>query len=123
MAKAPFPSDTQDKFMLRLPDGMRDRVRAAAEANNRSMNAEIVATLEERYPPPIQSNELTRLLRHQGELFDRIMDEHDSSQREALVAEFNAVRSKVEKMSEVETLALFYSGDLQSFLKKGIDKE
>lgn len=35
-----------DKFMLRLPDGMRDRIKEAAEANNRSMNAEIVARLE-----------------------------------------------------------------------------
>ena len=40
-----------DKFMLRLPDGMRDRIKAAAEANSRSMNAEIVHTLEEKYPP------------------------------------------------------------------------
>ena len=38
--------------MLRLPDGMRDRIKAAADANNRSMNAEIVATLEQKYPPP-----------------------------------------------------------------------
>lgn len=45
------PQD-QDKFVLRLPDGMRDRIKAAAEANNRSMNAEIVATLEEQYPAP-----------------------------------------------------------------------
>lgn len=35
-----------DKFMLRLPDGMRDRIKAAAEHNNRSMNAEIVMALE-----------------------------------------------------------------------------
>ena len=35
-----------DKFMLRLPDGMRDRIKAAAEANNRSMNAEVVSALE-----------------------------------------------------------------------------
>ncbi|QRZ15959.1 Arc family DNA-binding protein [Paracoccus methylovorus] len=35
-----------DKFMLRLPDGMRDRIKAAAERNNRSMNAEIVMALE-----------------------------------------------------------------------------
>lgn len=40
-----------DKFMLRLPDGMRDRIKAAAEVNGRSMNAEIVATLHEKYPP------------------------------------------------------------------------
>lgn len=41
-----------DKFMLRLPDGMRDRIKRAADSNNRSMNAEIVATLEDKYPPP-----------------------------------------------------------------------
>ncbi|SFZ82394.1 Arc-like DNA binding domain-containing protein [Devosia enhydra] len=40
----------QDKYVLRLPDGMRDRIKAAAERNGRSMNAEIVATLDEKYP-------------------------------------------------------------------------
>lgn len=34
-----------DKFMLRLPDGMRAQIRVAAEENSRSMNAEIVARL------------------------------------------------------------------------------
>ena len=38
-----------DRFMLRLPDGMRDRIKAAAEENNRSMNAEIVARLEQTF--------------------------------------------------------------------------
>lgn len=42
---APTGRDS-DKFMLRLPDGMRDRIRDSAEANSRSMNAEIVARLE-----------------------------------------------------------------------------
>lgn len=39
-----------DQFMLRLPPGMRDRIRVEAEANGRSMNAEVVATLAEAYP-------------------------------------------------------------------------
>lgn len=39
----------QDKFMLRLPDGMRDRIKDAAEKNNRSMNAEIVSRLENSF--------------------------------------------------------------------------
>jgi hypothetical protein len=39
-----------DKFMLRMPDGMRDRIKAVADTNNRSMNAEIVSSLEEKYP-------------------------------------------------------------------------
>lgn len=34
-----------DKFMLRLPDGMRDRVKAAADAEGRSMNAEIIVAI------------------------------------------------------------------------------
>lgn len=50
MTKKSYPSDRQEQFMLRLPDGMRDRIKAAAEANNRSMNAEIVAALEDKFP-------------------------------------------------------------------------
>ena len=34
-----------EKFVIRLPDGMRDRIKASADANNRSMNAEIVSRL------------------------------------------------------------------------------
>ena len=35
-----------DGFMLRFPEGMRERIKAAADASNRSMNSEIVARLE-----------------------------------------------------------------------------
>jgi len=34
-----------DRYIVRLPDGMRDRIKKAAETNGRSMNAEIVARL------------------------------------------------------------------------------
>ncbi|MGI8390549.1 Arc family DNA-binding protein [Brucella anthropi] len=44
------PSDTADKFVLRLPGGMRERIKDIADKNNRSMNAEIIATLEQAYP-------------------------------------------------------------------------
>jgi plasmid stability protein len=49
-------SQNQDKFIVRLPDGLRDRMRLAAEANHRSMNAEMVALLEENYPAPVLEN-------------------------------------------------------------------
>ena len=39
------PSEAQDKFIIRLPDGMRGQLKAAAEANNRTMTAEVVARL------------------------------------------------------------------------------
>lgn len=40
------PSKDQDKFIVRLPDGMRDQIADAARKANRSMTAEIVARLE-----------------------------------------------------------------------------
>jgi len=47
-----FPSQQQDKFVLRLPDGLRDRIKVAADKSGRSMNAEIVQLLEREYPVP-----------------------------------------------------------------------
>lgn len=43
-----------DKVIVRLPDGMRERIKHAAEANNRSMNAEIVERLEESLSGTLQ---------------------------------------------------------------------
>ncbi len=37
------------KFMLRLPEELRDRIKDQAAANNRSMNAEIIARLERSF--------------------------------------------------------------------------
>lgn len=69
MSESPFPSQNQDKFVLRLPDGMRDRIKAAAEANSRSMNAEIVHTLEQAYPPE-QEDPVDVLLQKLAEVRD-----------------------------------------------------
>lgn len=38
-----------DQYIVRFPDGLRDRVKDAAEASGRSMNAEIVARLTESF--------------------------------------------------------------------------
>lgn len=40
------PSRSLDKFMVRLPEGMREQLAASARANRRSMNAELVVHLE-----------------------------------------------------------------------------
>ena len=50
MSRGNYPSAKQDQFMLRLPEGLRQRIKAAAEANGRSMNGEIATTLVEAYP-------------------------------------------------------------------------
>jgi len=40
------PGRGSDKFPLRFPDGLRDRIKAAAAENGRTMNAEIIDRLE-----------------------------------------------------------------------------
>lgn len=49
MTKELPPSRTAEQFVVRFPDGMRDKIAESAKANNRSMNAEIVARLERSF--------------------------------------------------------------------------
>ena len=45
-------SDTHrnsEQYQLRLPDGLRDKIKASAEAEGRSMNSEIVLILQRYY--------------------------------------------------------------------------
>lgn len=51
------PSRHQDKILIRVPDGLRDRIAMRAKANRRSVNAELVETLLAFYPPnpPVES--------------------------------------------------------------------
>lgn len=62
------PGRGSDQFPLRLPDGMRDRIKASAERNGRSMNAEIVQALEEMFPSEPTTDELVRNIQHYLEL-------------------------------------------------------
>ncbi|MGA0564149.1 Arc family DNA-binding protein [Ancylobacter sp. VNQ12] len=48
-----FPSEAADRFQVRLPDGLRARIKAHAEQQGRSMNTEIVRVLEEAFPAPL----------------------------------------------------------------------
>ncbi|WP_433915653.1 Arc family DNA-binding protein [Pectobacterium polaris] len=41
-----FPSQVQDKFTVRFPDGLRDAIAEKAKVNGRSMNSEIIAAIE-----------------------------------------------------------------------------
>lgn len=45
MSDTGYPSDRQDRFIMRLPNGMRDQIKERARTAGRSMNAEIVQIL------------------------------------------------------------------------------
>jgi len=93
-----LPSRGSDQFQLRLPDGMRDRLKTRAENNGRSMNTEIVACIEAVLDRDGEaasaSGELAKLV---SELRGTLAS-HDVTQRE-LLREFRAL-SKLVKGEE-----------------------
>lgn len=71
------PGRGSDQFPLRFPDGMRDQLKKAAKANGRSMNAEIIAKLQDYTDSPSNSNsldELRQTLNKHGEKLDKLAD-------------------------------------------------
>lgn len=61
-------------MMVRMSEGLRDRIKAAAEKNGKSQNSEIVATLEEKYPEPFYSEDLLSLFDHMVDLASKTSD-------------------------------------------------
>ena len=49
MAPPRFGSREADQFVLRMPDGLRDQVKQAADANGRSMNSELILRVEQSF--------------------------------------------------------------------------
>lgn len=62
-------SRTADKFVLRLPDGLREDIAVLAESNDRSMNAEIINRIKRSMASDTLSEEQTKLI---GVLLQRI---------------------------------------------------
>lgn len=61
--KDKYPSELAERFQIRLPAGLRDRIKAYAESHGRSMNTEIVRVLEREFPEtwPL-STQITQLV-------------------------------------------------------------
>jgi hypothetical protein len=49
----------RDRIIVRLPDGMRDKIAAMAVANGRSMTAEVIAALEQHLKGPDRTTQLS----------------------------------------------------------------
>ena len=65
-----------DKFVIRLPSGLRSKIKELSEQNRRSMNAEIIMVLEKHIQQSMTSKELNDLLEcDHAELTDRQLSE------------------------------------------------
>ncbi|WP_080671745.1 Arc family DNA-binding protein [Rhizobium leguminosarum] len=51
------PSRLLNKIIIRVPDGMRDRIKRVADSNNRSVNAELLVLLDRTYPDETKLDE------------------------------------------------------------------
>ena len=74
-----------DQFIVRLPDGMRDRIAEAAKANGRSMNAEIVHRLEQSF-----TQQATDAVAQIHAMVTEIRAEFDQIKQKARGGEFTA---------------------------------
>jgi len=59
-------SREQDKFVVRLPEGLRPQIAAIARTNNRSMNGEIISRLQ-------QSLAFEELAQRQSQLISQLL--------------------------------------------------
>ncbi|EYD76781.1 Arc domain protein DNA binding protein domain protein [Rubellimicrobium mesophilum DSM 19309] len=82
-------------FGLRMPPDLKDRVARAAEANSRSMNAEIVAALLEKYPPPPEH----------GFWFVLMTDELGIDPNHVTVADLERIKAWLER--ELKTVPIY----------------
>lgn len=71
------PSRHLDQYVVRFPDGLRDRLKAEAKRNNRSLNAEIIARLESSLDG---TTDFQRLF-DQGEAIKALLQQIDRSSR------------------------------------------
>jgi hypothetical protein len=78
----------QDQFLVRLPDGMRERIKAKADRAGMSMNEAVVWCLEQHFPAPMTFEqkidelvEMVALLKGDNSEvgIDRLIDEIDTT--------------------------------------------
>lgn len=64
-------SRVQDKFVIRLPDGLRPEIAAVASRNQRSMNGEIINRLERSLTLELVLDQKNRVI---AQLLNRITE-------------------------------------------------
>lgn len=67
MSKELPPSRTADQYVVRFPDGMRDRIAEVAKTNGRSMNSEIVSRIWESFEGSPELERLREMLATQAQ--------------------------------------------------------
>ncbi|MEB3419896.1 Arc family DNA-binding protein [Salipiger marinus] len=85
------------QIALRISPSLRNRIKAAATENNRSVNSELSATLEEKYPAPEPPKTDVQRLKLLTEMIDNAMDS-DSFSLEVKRAHLSVTRELMREL-------------------------
>ncbi|MCW2484858.1 Arc family DNA-binding protein [Candidatus Symbiopectobacterium sp. NZEC127] len=91
-----YPSQLQDKFNLRFPDGMRKAIAERAKRNRRSMNTEIIMILEEA----LRSDNTNTYTEYTGEVI--ITDPRVTGQPAPANASEDFLKMMLDKLTNIE---------------------
>lgn len=87
-----FPSDLAERFQIRMPPGLRERIALVAEKEGRSMNALIVRVLENTFPP---EPTLDDMLADLNTLLDAQSFNRDSEFERQLIRQIESLKLKI----------------------------
>ena len=86
-----YNSRNADKFVVRLPDGMREEIADRAKANNRSMNSEIVVMIKNQLNggEPLSDSATALIDLVKAELGERTQERREEETKEAIANYLN----------------------------------
>jgi hypothetical protein len=106
---SPAPKKTNresDKFMLRMPHGMRDAIAYEAEKSGRSMNAEMVDRLTQSFERALDPEKMAQTLKRlagTAEVLDNFFFGPENAELDAFIA---GQREKGENLTRNEAIRL-----------------
>ena len=86
-------------FGLRMQPELKERVEAAARENNRSLNAEIVAALEEKFPEPIDLTSIQEVVKAWS---PEIMRAPEGDIQDSLIKKANAELARLDARAYID---------------------
>lgn len=97
--QAVYSSRTADKFVVRLPDGMRELIAEVARTNHRSMNSEIISRLKATLDQPDQPEHgVVEVDAPEGTVWNPSIGNlvrHDNSKRVGSITQFRLTEGDV----------------------------
>lgn len=93
---AKYPSQLQDKFNLRFPDGMREAIAERARRNRRSMNTEIIMILE----AALRADKKNAYTEYTGEV--RVLDPRVTVQADPVHTSQDFLQMMLDKLNNIE---------------------